>query len=233
MTRVMVRDEPSTTQPDVDGRACSPFTGLAGEPLGDADLRRWPFGIGAVETRDGVTFFHSRHPDGFTPDDLRRTPADGRRYELVDGTIVVSPSRGYAHQLAVAHLLARLVGAQTGAARALPAPFDVTLATGRVLAPDIVVLAHPKAKIPLLVVEVLSRFGRSYDRRDKFDEYETAGIPSYWIVDPDVPAVFVFELTKGRYEQGRYEQVAYAEGPATCTVERPFPLSFSPADLLA
>ncbi len=83
------------------------------------------------------------------------------------------------------------------------------------------------------MVEVLSRFGRSYDRRDKFDEYETAGIPSYWIVDPDVPAVFVFELAKGRYEQGRYEQVAYAEGPATCTVERPFPLSFSPAALLA
>ncbi len=70
----MVRDEPSTKHPADEGWARSRFTGLPDGPLGDADLQRWPFGIGAVETRDGITFFHSRHPDGFTPDDLRRSP---------------------------------------------------------------------------------------------------------------------------------------------------------------
>ncbi|AEH09171.1 MULTISPECIES: Uma2 family endonuclease [Protofrankia] len=238
MTRVMVKDDPSTSPPaelsgngappDEEAWARSRFVGLPHEPLTDADLRRWPFGIGAVETRDGITFFRSRHPDGFTADDLRQTPEDGRRYELLDGTIAVSPSPGFTHQLVVAHLLAILVGAQTGTARTLPAPFDVALPRGRVLQPDIVVMPHAQAKIPVLVVEVLSRYGRGYDRKEKFDEYERSGIPSYWIIDPDIPEISVFELTAGRYER-----VTRVEGSATCKVERPFPVSFSPAALPA
>ncbi len=238
MTRVMVKDDPSTSPPagppgnepppDEEAWARSRFAGVPHEPLTDADLRRWPFGIGTAETRNGITFFRSRHPDGFTSDDLHQTPEDGRRYELLDGTIVVSPSPGYTHQLAVAHLLTILVGAQTGTARTLPAPFDVTLTRGRILQPDIVVMPHIKAKIPTLVVEILSRYGRGYDRKEKFDEYEASGIPSYWIIDPDIPAISVFELA-----EGRYEQVIYIEGSAMCKVERPFPVSFSPAALLA
>jgi Uma2 family endonuclease len=56
--------------------------------------------------------------------------------------------------------------------------------------------------------------------------YERFGVPSYWIVDPDPaqPEVSVFELRKGRY-------VTVAVTTASLSVERPFPVTITPAHL--
>jgi Uma2 family endonuclease len=35
------------------------------------------------------------------------------------------------------------------------------------------------------VVEIVSEDSRTRDRRDKYFEYETAGVREYWMVDPD------------------------------------------------
>ena len=51
--------------------------------------------------------------------------------------------------------------------------------------------------VPDLVVEVLSRSTRSRDRRIKFEAYRDAGIPEYWMVDPDARTVVVYVL-KGK-----------------------------------
>ncbi len=42
---------------------------------------------------------------GFTVDDLDQMPDDGRRYGLVDGVLIVSPSPVTRHQLALMRLL--------------------------------------------------------------------------------------------------------------------------------
>ncbi len=37
-------------------------------------------------------------PGGFTVEDLDAMPDDGRRYELIDGTLLVSPAPRWEHQ---------------------------------------------------------------------------------------------------------------------------------------
>lgn len=60
---------------------------------------------------------------------------------------------------------------------------------------------------PDLVVEVMSPSTRGTDRGDKYFEYERAGVPEYWIIDPDRQTVEAYRLTAG----GRYELVDLGE----------------------
>ena len=39
----------------------------------------------------------------------------------------------------------------------------------------------------------------NYDRKDKFNVYQAAGVPEYWLVDYNSKSVEVFILTEGRY----------------------------------
>jgi Uma2 family endonuclease len=197
------------------------------EPLTEADARSWPLGIGAVRLRDGLAFVSARDAGRFTLDDLDPIPDDGRRYELLDGVVVVSPSPGQPHQRAVVRVAALLLTAEIPPARTLVAPYDVTLGPARRLQPDVLVLATPEAPTPVLVVEVASTSSRRYDREEKRRAYAEAGIPSYWLVDVDDPAVEVLTL-----ERGRYRTTASASGDAELALTSPFPLRLRPTDLL-
>lgn len=77
---------------------------------------------------------------------------------------------------------------------------------------------------PLLVVEVTSPSTRDIDWRDKLAEYGEAGAGWYWIVDPDEPAVTVFEQRHGEMvEIQRIKEATNAVGP--------FPVRVDPATL--
>lgn len=52
-----------------------------------------------------------------------------------------------------------------------------------------------------LVIEILSPSSRGTDRGDKFYEYERAGIPEYWLIDPEREWVEAYRLNEG----GQYE----------------------------
>lgn len=54
---------------------------------------------------------------------------------------------------------------------------------------------------PLLVVEVLSAWGRIRDQRHKRELYASAGCRHYWIVDPDEPGLTVLRLAGGDYQE--------------------------------
>lgn len=57
---------------------------------------------------------------------------------------------------------------------------------------------------PHLAVEVLST-DRAADLVRKFGKYAAAGLPRYWIIDPEVPELIVFEHDgDGWAERGRY-----------------------------
>lgn len=61
---------------------------------------------------------------------------------------------------------------------------------------------------PDLVVEIVSPESSSRDYREKFNEYESAGVREYWIVDPLAKHVEVYVLGKNR----RYSQVTEKDG---------------------
>ena len=131
---------------------------------------------------------------------VRALPDDGRRYELVSGTLVVTPAPRGLHQVAVAELVRRLdpwVRAET-VGHVLFSPADLALDEDEVLQPDLFVYRtasgralHDWADITqlLLVVEVASPSTARYDRTLKRLRYQRAGVPEYWVLDTDARLV--------------------------------------------
>jgi Uma2 family endonuclease len=196
-------------------------------PLARSTFTHWPLPVGRVEIRDGLAFVHSAEPGGFTADDYRRIPDEGRRIELLDGVVVVSPSPARPHQRAVTRLTVILDRSTPPSLETLVGPYDIRVRPVKVFEPDLLVLPRDDDQAALLVVEVLSKYGRSYDRRVKRSEYQAAGIPSYWIIDPDAPSVTVLELSS----RGSYREAEFFHGNDTCVIDRPFPVRFRPSDL--
>ncbi len=172
----------------------------------------------------------------FTVDDLERMPDDGRRYELIDGELLVSPAPGWPHQEAALALYRELHAACPRELRVLAAPFAVRTDSFNELQPDVLVARYadltdcglPKA--PLLAAEVISPTSRLRDGSLKKAAYARLGVESFWLVDPDPadPAVTAFEL-----RAGSYREIATVSGAEPWTASRPFAVSIVPAELVA
>ena len=144
-------------------------------------------------------------PSPATEGDLLRMPADGRKYELVDGEIRVSPA-GARHGLVCVRLVLRLGGFVEE--RRLGHVFDSStgfrLPGGNVRSPDVSFVKlgrFPEERIsedfsdvvPDLAVEVLSPEDRSRDILDKVGDYLQAGVRLIWVVDPKRQTAVAYE----------------------------------------
>jgi Uma2 family endonuclease len=139
-----------------------------------------------------------------TEDDLRATPQDGRKYELVDGQIVVSPAGARQEVVAVrlsARLLAWVDEADLGYVLGSSAGFR--LPGGNVRSPDVSFVAKRRFEsgrvpdgfadvAPDLAVEVLSPDDRPRAVLDKVGEYLQAGVRLVWVVDPKAGRAVVY-----------------------------------------
>jgi Uma2 family endonuclease len=183
-------------------------------------------------------------PRPLTVADLEGMPDDGHRYELLDGVLIVSPAPVWRHQMIVGQLFRRLDDAAEPELDVLFAPFAVRpeghlplFRQQTELQPDILVARHdafsakdlPSA--PLLAVEVLSPSTRLVDLNLKKAAYERMGTASFWVVDPDVPDLRVFEADDAPGGSGEYRLVAHVAGEQVLEVGRPFPVRLRPADL--
>ncbi len=142
-------------------------------------------------------------------------PDDGQRYEIVDGVLFMAPSPGSSHQDAVlwiAHYL-QIHVRLAGLGRVYVAPFDVVLAPGVVVQPDVMVILNDESNkitpsrivgAPSLVVEVSSPATIGYDRREKQNAYARTGVREYWIVHPGEQTVEVLSLEGGEYSSLGY-----------------------------
>lgn len=170
-----------------------------------------------------------------TRDDLDSMPDDGHRYELLDGMLIVSPAPRHLHQRAVGRVYRLVDDAAPDELEALMAPFEVVLAIDTVFQPDVLVARREDftdrdlPAVPVLAVEVLSPSTRLFDLNTKKARYEQAGVASYWVVDPDpdMPSVTVWEL-----RAGVYVETAAATADETLRVERPYPVTVTPGDLV-
>lgn len=132
----------------------------------------------------------------WTREQVLALPDDGKRYELVSGELVVTPAPRRLHQRTVAALYRQLYQwvSTTGMGEVLFSPADLTLGEAEVLQPDLFVTRESGSgrsedwsdiSALQLVVEVLSPGTAIYDRQLKRRRYQQAGVPEYWIVDPD------------------------------------------------
>lgn len=166
--------------------------------------------------------------------DLEHLPDDGHRYELIDGVLLVSPAPRFRHQVMLGNLYTLLKGLAPPGLVVLLAPFAVALADDTEVQPDI--LVAPKEQFtekelpgpPLLAVEVLSPSTRRFDLLLKRDRYQTAGIPSYWVIDPAEPSITVLELDAS----GSYVEVARSVGEQVVSLHLPFPVTVNASGLL-
>jgi Uma2 family endonuclease len=195
-------------------------------PAAGRTFAHWPLPVGLVEIHDGLAFVHSAEPGGFSADDVHRIPDEGR-IELLDGVVIVSPSPSRIHQRAAGNVYTSLRRVLPGGLEVLFGPYDVCIRPGTMFEPDVVVLPTG-GEDAVLVVEVLSKYGRGYDRGVKRRGYEERGIPSYWIVDPESPAVTVLDLGS----DGRYRETGFFQGYDLCALDRPFPVRFRPSDIV-
>jgi Uma2 family endonuclease len=155
--------------------------------------------------------------------------------ELFDGALVLSPTPGFGHQDAVLSLAVTLRNACPRGLRVLVGPIAVRLGRDAELGPDVLVARYADLATdgltapPLLAVEVRSPGTGLVDRSLKKVVYARHGVPSYWLVDPEMPSVTAFELGA----DGEYAEVAHVSGPDGWQATRPFPVTVVPVDLVA
>ena len=165
--------------------------------------------------------------------DLESMPDDGHRYELIDGTLLVTPAPNTRHQRAVARLLIALGTAAGPELDVLPAPYDWVAGPSTLFQPDVLVTRRvdpgPKRleRPPLLVIEVLSPSTRRIDLATKRLAYADAGVADYWLVDPEVPSVTVLEL-----EAGQYAEIATVVGDQAWEAQAPVRTTINPSRLI-
>lgn len=138
------------------------------------------------------------------------------RIEIINGEAFMMAPPSRIHQEILTSLFGQLYDYLKGkTCKVYPAPFGVRLFeedgdypedVDTMVQPDLTVVCDP-GKLddhgckgaPDLIIEILSRSTRRYDRMTKFELYRRAGVREYWIVDPEEKYVQVFVLDGGRY----------------------------------
>jgi Uma2 family endonuclease len=166
------------------------------------------------------------HP--YTVDEFTALSEDNSlRYELQEGLLIVSPRPAKPHMRIVMQLGVQLSPQLPPELDVLP-EVDVRLeglpATVRV--PDLVVVNADSVARPGLVlssevaiaIEVMSPGSIRLDSKVKMLEYADAGIPHYWLVDPEPPVT----ATMYRLVDGVYQESLRAAG--VVEIRKPAPL---------
>lgn len=176
------------------------------------------------------------HSGPWSIDDLDSLPDGGQRYEIIDGSLLMSPPPSARHQGIAARVSALLREAANPG-------LEVVEATGLkigpgLLVPDVLVAASDAiwrgqptlapADV-ILVVEIVSPSSETMDRVTKPALYSDAGIPHFWRIEIDSalrPFVVVYRLSSGAY----VEQLSVPVG-GRVQLDQPFLLVLDPNTL--
>jgi len=147
------------------------------------------------------------------------------RWEIIDGVPYMQAAPTWQHQAISVELTSQFNAHLKGTpCRVFAAPFDLCIPEDNerdeeisniISQPDIVVICDESKLrktgyfgVPALVIEISSPSTARKDKLLKFNHFEKAGVPEYWIVEPENKLVSVFTLQENeRY--GRPE--IYAE----------------------
>ena len=140
--------------------------------------------------------------------------------ELVDGYVVEEEVPDPAHEMTAAWLVALFVNWLRGRGGfVFGSETKLRVSSRRGRKPDVVVYL-PGAAVPprrglltsppSILVEIVTPTPRDErrDRVEKMDDYAALGVPYYWLLDPALGSLEIFELTSDR----RYARVLAATG---------------------
>lgn len=146
----------------------------------------------------------------YTHADLLSFPEDGKRREIIDGDMFVTPAPKLNHQRVLVRLTEVLLGYLSShpAGELIVSPMDVIFSDFDVLEPDLIFVLNEHKEIlkdwvrgaPDLVVEILSPTTAARDRGVKLRTYARFGVKEYWVVDPEERAIEVYQLAAEGYE---------------------------------
>lgn len=163
----------------------------------------------------------------YTYEDYLKTPED-KRYELINGELLMTPSPVPQHQRISGRLefMLRRFITERNLGEVFDAPCDVYLDGENVVQPDILFISRDKLGIigekniqgaPDLVIEIISENSVYRDMVQKKKLYARFGVKEYWIVIPDEKEIEVYILKDNTY------QLCQTYGKAD-TIESPFAL---------
>ena len=146
----------------------------------------------------------------FLAEDIWDMPDDGNRYEVIDGDLFVTPPpvREHQHSSGELHYWINHYLHQHPIGVVYAAPIGVILDESGGVQPDLVYVSNEHREIltsrgvegvPDLVVEILSPSTRARDLGVKLRRYAAAGVPHYWIVDPQALTLAAHELGADGY----------------------------------
>ena len=141
-------------------------------------------------------------PEYYTADMARALPDDGKRYEVVYGELLVTPSPVMIHQLIVGRLLVHLAEycARRGVGQPFTSPADISWGDDTLVQPDVFVVPRGEARTNawaavhtlLVAVEVLSPSTARHDRFQKRKLYQAQNVGVLWLVEPERKVVEVW-----------------------------------------
>ena len=174
-------------------------------------------------------------PDGpWSEPDLHLFPQDGHRYEIVDGSLHVTPPLDGPHEAIVRAVVTTLRGAAPDGWWVC-ARLGIDLGPSN-LVPDITVLRPQSSGAAwsdpadvALVIEVETPTSRRYDRLLKPALYAEAEIPGYWRIDPAGPTLTTHYLDR---DSNTYAQDRTIQGTALIKLDAPYPVRVAPSTWL-
>jgi Uma2 family endonuclease len=141
------------------------------------------------------------------------------RAEFADGRVILMPPVSLLH-FDIGDFLSKLLGLYLElrpAGRLLGPEIMVRLRPGLRRVPDLLYVApEHTSRIhatyveggPDAVWEIISPDSEERDWRDKYPEYEAAGVPEYWIINPYLRTVYLYR----RNPEGKYERIQEQDG---------------------
>lgn len=146
----------------------------------------------------------------YTYEDYNKLP-EGAPYQLIGGKLVMTPSPGPYDQEISRNLGFKLFTftKENHLGHVYYAPLDVYFSETDVYQPDLLFIHKNREKIigntkiegnPDIVFEILSPSTAYYDLRKKFRAYEKFGVKEYWIIDPDLKRIEVYENKNSTYK---------------------------------
>ena len=187
----------------------------------------------------GATALSMMH-GSWTVDDLAHLPDDGQRYEIIDGSLLVSPPPALGHQGIARRLVAALNHDMSAEWEAVEAVGVVLRSkpSVRMLEPDVVVVPSKvlwsggttlKAADVALAVEVVSPSSVTTDRVTKPTLLAEAGVPAYWRVEQVDGGV---TLSLNRLVGRTYKEEDIVRSGETRHVDWPVTCRLAPSELV-